>query len=108
MRLLAPQAIDLKIDDRLFRLDANLIEFFVFSAMLALVHHRLNYPTRRHRVGLTVGDFVIPAAAFPEAVLPERRRRRNYLSGVLARNEFRGSTPTTASCSRAPRGVATR
>lgn len=88
VRLLAPQAIDLKVDERLVKLDAHLPEFFLFNAMLALMQHRLNYPPQWHRVGLTVNDFLLPAAAFPENVLPERRRRRNYLSGVLARNEI--------------------
>jgi hypothetical protein len=56
--------------------------------MLALVQHRLDYPAKSHRVGLSVKDFLTPAAAFPETVLPQRRRRRDYLSGVLARNEI--------------------
>ena len=74
------------IEDRLVKLDAHLIEFFLFKAMLALMQHRLNYP-KWWRVGLSVEDFERPATAFPEGVLPERRRRRQYLSGVLARNE---------------------
>ena len=42
--LLSPSALDLMVDDRLIKLDAHLIEFFVFNAMLALFQHRLNYP----------------------------------------------------------------
>ncbi|MGZ8155403.1 MAG: ankyrin repeat domain-containing protein [Burkholderiales bacterium] len=87
-RLLAPQAVDLKVDERLVKLDAHLPEFFLVNAMLPLMQHRLNYPQRWHRPGLTVNDFLLPAAALPEAVLPERRRRRSYLSGVLSRNEI--------------------
>ena len=86
-RLLAPQAVDLMENERLVKLDAHLIEFFLFNAMLALMQQRLNYP-RWWRVGLSVEDFVKPAQAFPESVFPERRRRRAYLSGVLARNEI--------------------
>ncbi len=86
-RLLAPQAVDLMVDDRLFKLDGHLIEFFVFNAMLALLQHRLHYP-KWWRIGLNVDDFVAPAEAFPASVLPESRRRRAYLSGVLARNEI--------------------
>lgn len=87
-RLLAPPAIDLMVEERLVKLDAHLIEFFLFNAMLALMQHRLNYPRHWYRVGLKVDDFVAPAQAFPESVLPERRRKRTYLSGVLARNEM--------------------
>ena len=86
-RLLAPPAVDVMVEERLVKLDAHLIEFFLFNAMLALMQHRLNYP-RWWRVGLNVEDFTEPAEAFPESVLPERRRRRPYLSGVLARNEI--------------------
>lgn len=88
LRLLAPQATDIKVDDRLLKLDAHLIEFFLFNAMLALMQHRLNYPAKWHRIGLSVNDFLKPAAAFPESVFPDRRKRRGYLSGVLARNEI--------------------
>jgi hypothetical protein len=76
------------VEERLVKLDAHLIEFFLFNAMLALMQHRLNYPRHWYRVGLKVDDFVAPAQAFPESVLPERRRKRAYLSGVLARNEM--------------------
>ena len=86
-RLLAPQAIDLMVEDRLVKLDAHLIEFFLFNAMLALLQHRLHYPDW-WKLGLNVDDFVAPAAAFPPSVLPQARRRREYLSGVLARNEI--------------------
>ncbi|OGA49660.1 MAG: hypothetical protein A3G24_07450 [Betaproteobacteria bacterium RIFCSPLOWO2_12_FULL_62_13] len=86
-RLLAPPAVDIMVEERLIKLDAHLIEFFLFNAMLALMQHRLNYP-KWWRVGLNVDDFVKPAEAFPERVLPERRKRRTYLSGVLARNEI--------------------
>ena len=88
LRLLAPQATDIKVDDRLLKLDAHLIEFFLFNAMLALMQHRLNYPSKWYRIGLSVKDFLEPAAAFPESVFPERRKRRAYLSGVLSRNEI--------------------
>jgi hypothetical protein len=86
-RLLAPPAVDVMVEERLVKLDAHLIEYFLFNAMLALMRHRLNYP-KWWRVGLKVDDFVDPAHAFPESVLPERRKRRAYLSGVLARNEI--------------------
>ena len=75
------------VEERLVKLDAHLIEYFLFNAMLALMQHRLNYP-KWWRVGLKVDDFVGPAHALPESVLPERRKRRAYLSGVLARNEI--------------------
>lgn len=91
-RLLAPQAVDVMVEERLVKLDAHLIEFFLFNAMLALMQHRLNYP-KWWRVGLSVEDFANPAEAFPESVLPERRKRRAYLSGVLARNEISRDYP---------------
>lgn len=86
-RLLAPPAVDVMVEERLIKLDAHLIEYFLFNAMLALMQHRLNYP-KWWQVGLNVDDFLKPAQAFPESVLPERRKRRAYLSGVLARNEI--------------------
>ena len=38
--------------------------------------------------GLKVDDLLIPVQSFPASVLPQRSRRRGYLSGVLSRNEL--------------------
>lgn len=84
--LLAPPAVDLMADGRLVKLDAHVIEYFVFNALVALLQLRLNYP-HGHRIGFRVDDLLALADAFPPRILPERRRRRGYLSGVLARNE---------------------
>jgi hypothetical protein len=84
--ILAPQAVDLMGDGRLLKLDAHVIEYFVFNALVALLQLRLNYP-HGYRIGFRVDDLLAPAEAFPQSVFPERRRRRGYLSGVLARNE---------------------
>ena len=85
--ILSPQALDLMVDGRLVKLDAHLIEFFVFNALFALFQHRLNYP-HWWRVGLKVDDLLVPVQSFPASVLPERSRRRSYLSAVLSRNEI--------------------
>jgi Ankyrin repeats (3 copies) len=84
--LLAPQAVDVMVDGRLVKLDAHLIEYLVFNALVALFQLRVNYPHGRG-VGFKVDDLLWPTEAFPEVVLPERRRTRPYFSGVLARNE---------------------
>ena len=84
---LSPRALDLMVDDKLVKLDAHLIEFFVFNAMLALFQHRLNYP-HWWRIGFKVDDLLIPIQSFPTSVVPQRSRRRAYLSGVLSRNEI--------------------
>ena len=83
--MLAPQAVDLMGDGRLLKLDAHVIEYFVFNALVALLQLRLNYP-HGYRIGFRVDDLLTPADAFPQSIFPERRRRRAYLNGVLARN----------------------
>jgi hypothetical protein len=74
------------VDGRLVKLDAHLIEYLVFNALVALFQLRVNYPHGRG-AGFKVDDLLWPTEAFPEVVLPARRRTRPYLSGVLARNE---------------------
>jgi hypothetical protein len=86
--MLVPPAVDLVVDERLVKLDRHLSEFFVFQAMFALMRYRLDYPSKWWRLGVAVGDLAGPAEAFPATVLPERRRRRQYLSSVLSRNEI--------------------
>ena len=45
--LLAPQAVDVMVDGRLVKLDAHLIEYLVFNALVALFQLRVNYPHGR-------------------------------------------------------------
>jgi len=55
--------------------------------MMALIQEILRDKIKRDIPGFETGDFVHALEHFPEPIIPQRRRRREYLSAVLARNE---------------------
>ena len=84
--LLAPPNVSLRLDEQLVKIDAHLIEYVLFQVMYALLRaHLCTRSGWRH--GMRSGDLLEAADALPPTVLRWDRRRRDYLSGVLARNE---------------------
>jgi hypothetical protein len=84
--LLAPDSISLRLDEQLVKIDAQRIEYVLFQLMYArLRRHVCTALGWRH--GMRSGDLLRAAEALPASVLRPDRRRRAYLSGVLARNE---------------------
>jgi len=89
--MLCPTGLDLQVDGRLLRLARSQGEFFVFAAMIAMMHTLYGrYGQRRAGFGASMLDDAT-IAAFPRSVVPEARRRRVYWNGVLARAEVSGT-----------------
>jgi len=85
--LLAPPCVDVNTGDRLVRLDRHLSEYFLFQTLWVLFRSRFT-----HRLPNLYGAFdtkvILEAwAHMPVNVVYPERNRRQYLSGVLARNE---------------------
>ena len=84
----APGAIDLRIDDRLVRLERRSSEYLVFQTFWAL--HGRSFASAARSGGHGAFDTRALLAAwsnFPALVLRPERNRRAFLSGVLARSE---------------------
>ncbi|WP_409409131.1 hypothetical protein AAE485_13825 [Acidithiobacillus ferriphilus] len=83
--LLAPLSLDLRIGDRLVRLERHQAEYFLFQTIWSLI------PITPVRDLLVLGftrEVIEHVWVFlPEAVLPAFRKKGNYISGILARNE---------------------
>jgi hypothetical protein len=84
--LLAPASTSVKVRDRLVKIDAHTIEFFLFHSMAALLLRKMG-DGYWFVDGYSTADFLDAVQSFPENVSPCYRKRRGYLSGVLARNE---------------------
>jgi len=83
--LLAPQHVDLLIDGQLVTLGRHQGEFFLFNAMIALAKGSYDH---RGRGGITSAKLTSGAfEAFPGTVVKPLRKKREYVNGVLARNE---------------------
>jgi len=85
--LLAPADMVLQVDGRLVKLDASSMEFLVLNLMMAMFYGELGERVASSGGAFTSGDLVGALSAFPDALVPLRRKRRAYVSGVLARNE---------------------
>ena len=83
--VLAPLSLDLRIGDRLVRLERHQAEYFLVQSIWALI------PITPVEDLLMLGfnrEVIEHAWEFlPEAVLPTFRKKRNYISAILARNE---------------------
>ncbi|MDQ3562985.1 MAG: UvrD-helicase domain-containing protein [Pseudomonadota bacterium] len=90
--LLAPASVSVKVQDRLVKIDGHTVEFFLFHSMVALLLRKIG-EAAYVVAGFSTADFLEAIQAFPENVLPAYRKRRAYLSGVLARNEVARDYP---------------
>jgi hypothetical protein len=92
--LLVPDSMSLQVDERLVKIDNTSMDFFLFNLMMALFY----------RVGgkkflwgdsrwFETKDFIDVLPGFPASVLPERRKKRPYLSSILSKNEMVRDAP---------------
>jgi hypothetical protein len=84
--LLEPDNITVQTEGRLYQLDNSLMEFLMLNVMMALFYIRLG-----DKVGwgdaFTSGDFVEVLETFPDHIVSERRKKRQYISSILSKNE---------------------
>jgi len=85
---LAPASIDLRTGDRLVRLDRHLAEYSLFQTLWVLFKSRFTYPQRRRMGAFEAKDVLDAWQHLPANIVRPERRRRPYLSSVLARNEI--------------------
>ena len=90
---LAPPSMDIQVDGRLVKLDRRLMEYLMLCIAMVLFYQRLgeNYATRAAL--LSAADFEEILAQFPESIVPVRRKKRQYISSILAKNEIDRDDP---------------
>ena len=85
--LLEPDNTTIQVDGRLVKLDNHLMEFFLFNLMIAMFY---THWAKKIYSGeyIRTEDFVVPLSNFPDQILPERRKKRSYISSILSKNEI--------------------
>lgn len=87
-KTLEPADMVLQVDGRLVKLDNRLMDFLMLNLMIAMFYSHLGENVARTYGGaFTSGDFVEVLSHFPDSVLPERRKKRAYISSILSKNE---------------------
>jgi len=86
--LLAPSSLKVKVEGRMIKIDQKLMEFFVLHSMIAIFQDIARVKTQRDLPAFETADFVHSLQYFPEHVIPERRKKRAYLSSIFSKNEI--------------------
>ncbi len=90
--LLAPSSVSLKINDRLVKLDSRQGEFMLFHIFFALLPNRFNHASP-NEVSISAVRLSEMAASLPDSVIAEYRKKRQYVSGLLSKNEVDSTNP---------------
>ncbi|MFS2016263.1 UvrD-helicase domain-containing protein [Massilia sp. CT11-108] len=86
-QLVAPARIDVMVGERLVRIDARQSEYLILQTMWVLFKSCFGNADASDRGGFDAGMLLGAYERMPAAVLPPERRKRAFISGVLARNE---------------------
>ncbi len=90
--MLAPSSVSLKIDNRLIKLDSSQGEFMLFHIFFALLPHRSNH-LLPEKISLTAVHLSETAALLPDSAIVEYRKKRQYISALLSKNETDSTNP---------------
>ncbi len=85
--LLAPSSVDVSTGERMVRLDRHLSEYFLFQTLWVIFKSRFARQSRPGYSAFDTQSILDVWANMPANVVIPERNRRQYLSGVLARNE---------------------
>jgi hypothetical protein len=86
--LLAPSHIDVNTGERLVRIDRHLSEYFLFQTLWVLFKTCFTRPQRQPNCAFETQAILDAWLHLPPSVVRPERNKRQYLSGVLARNEI--------------------
>ncbi len=91
--LLAPSSVKVKVKGRMIKIDQKLMEFFMLQSMIAMFQDIARIKTQSDLPAFETADFLYALRRFPERVIPERRKKRSYLSSILSKNEVNRNGP---------------
>ncbi len=88
--MLCTSGVSLKIDDRLVKLDSKIGEFLLFHIFFVLLSRRFNNISS---ISMTAVEIAKIVKDLPDTVIAEYRKRRQYISGLLIKNEINSTNP---------------
>ena len=84
--LLSPASVSIKVDERLIKLSSSQGEFLLFHVLYVLVMGKTS-AEHPERVAITAAHLAQLINLLPDSVIPAYRKKRQYISGLLAKNE---------------------
>ncbi len=90
---LQPESLRVKFYNRLIKLGNHQMEFFMLNFMIGLLREITTQKIRRDLPGFQAGDVLAAVERYPEQIMPAYRKRRQYISAILAKNELTRRDP---------------
>ena len=83
---LRPDSLSIQIEGRLLKLGNHLMEFVILNLLISLFYRVMPKKILNYQ-GFQAGDILQAIEHFPDDVLPPRRKKRAYVTSILAKNE---------------------
>ncbi len=84
---LQPEAVKVKIDNHLVKINMRSAEFFLLHHFLVsqttVIMKKNDFEDR----GINMDDITNACAKYPDGILPEFRKKRTYINSILSKNE---------------------
>ncbi len=91
--LLQSEALKIKVDNKLLKIDSHKIEFFIINLITAIQSTIIQKKGLQWDKGIVMNDLLKNLSYFPENVLPEYRKKRTYLNAIFAKHEINSNNP---------------
>jgi hypothetical protein len=86
--------IRVKVSDRMVKIPNQKMEYFLLNIFMALQDAMINDNRGPwEEKGVKAADLEKAIAAYPEVIMPDYRKKRNYISSLLAKNEIKSNNP---------------
>ena len=91
--LLLSDSLKIQTNDRLIKLDSHKFEYFLINLFISVQSAIMQTKRYNQPMGINVNDLLTQIGHFSETILPEFRKKRDYISSVLAKHEVDGMNP---------------
>jgi hypothetical protein len=83
----------IQADGHLIKIDSHKIEYLLINLFVAVQSVILQKKRHYQSMGIKIDDIITNIQHFSEAVIPQYRKRREYLLALLAKHEVDGKNP---------------
>ena len=91
--LLLSDSLKIQVDGRLIKIDSHKIEYLLINLFIAVQSVILQKKHYYQAMGIKIDDIIGNIQQFSEAVIPQYRKRREYLLSILAKHEVDSNNP---------------
>jgi hypothetical protein len=87
-------SVRIKVADRMVKIPNRKMEYFLLNIFMALQDAIINDSRSRwEEEGVKAADLEKVIATYPEGIMPDYRKKRSYISSLLAKNEINSNNP---------------